>query len=216
MNTHIEALLFASDQPLSLKEIQSILTKLVGMELTLEELEKRLEEIQQKYHEGDFAFEVVPLAGGFQFLTKPDYFNTVAELLKNKMNRKLSTNALETLSVIAYKQPVTKTEIEQIRGVNCDYTIQKLLEKELIVIAGRSEGVGRSLLYATSPSFMNYFGLNSVADLPKLRDLAQLQENEVGTPADLEIVEMGPEPAESLPDTPMPAPDAEGNEQEES
>ena len=155
LNPNIEAILFASDQPLTVKEIQSCITKLFGLEITTGEVEERLNEIMQKYHDGDFAFEVIPIAGGFQFLTKPEYHSAVSELLKNKMNKKLSTNALETLSVIAYKQPVSKSEIEQIRGVNCDYTVQKLLEKELIVIAGRSESVGHPLLYSTSPTFMN-------------------------------------------------------------
>lgn len=199
LNPNIEAILFASDQPLSLKEIQSCLTKLFGLELNAAEVEERLNTIMEKYHTGDFAFEVVPLAGGFQFLTKPEYHGAVAELLKNKMNKKLSTNALETLSVIAYKQPVSKSEIEQIRGVNCDYTVQKLLEKELIVIAGRSESVGRSLLYATSPTFMNYFGLNSVADLPKLKDLANAIENEIGTAEDSTENNLAEENAEPNP-----------------
>jgi hypothetical protein len=105
-------------------------------------------------------------------------------LLQIKAKRRLSTAALETLAIIAYKQPLSKSEIEHIRGVNCDYSIQKLLEKELIVINGKGDGPGRPLLYATSKSFMDHFGLKSVKDLPKLKDL-HILDNEIGTPSDL-------------------------------
>lgn len=209
LNPNIEAILFASDQPLTVKEIQSCITKLFGLEITTGEVEERLNEIMQKYHDGDFAFEVIPIAGGFQFLTKPEYHSAVSELLKNKMNKKLSTNALETLSVIAYKQPVSKSEIEQIRGVNCDYTVQKLLEKELIVIAGRSESVGHPLLYSTSPTFMNYFGLNSVADLPKLKDLANPLENEIGSHEDFTAEIISENPIDETANNPAPNPETD-------
>lgn len=112
-------------------------------------------------------------------MTKGAYYNTVATYLKQSTKKKLSKSALETLSIIAYKQPVIKSELEQIRGVSCDYSIQKLLEKELIEIEGRSEGPGRPLLYATSEKFMDYFGLKSIGDLPKTKDIA-IPENTIG------------------------------------
>jgi segregation and condensation protein B len=110
--------------------------------------------------------------GGWQFLTKKDYHKTVAQLNGDKFLKRLSTAALETLSIVAYKQPITKGEIEAIRGVNSDYSIQKLLEKELIVITGRNEEMpGKPLVYCTSKSFMDYFGINSPEDLPKLKEV---------------------------------------------
>jgi segregation and condensation protein B len=115
---------------------------------------------------------MVESGGGWQFLTKKEYYKTIAQLYGDKFLKKLSVAAIETLSIIAYKQPVTKSEIELIRGVNCDYAVQKLLEKELIVISGRKEdAVGKPLIYATSKSFMDYFGINSANDLPKIKEI---------------------------------------------
>lgn len=184
IQAHIEALIFTSEQPVSKKEIQNTLVRLVGLELNNKEIESHIEILIQKYHEGEFAFEIVPLGDGYQFLTKPAYQNTVSEFLKGKLNKKLSTSQLETLSIIAYRQPISKPDIERIRGVNCDFVIQKLLEKELVSIIGRSDDPGRPLLYGTSQFFMNYFGINSLDDLPKLKDLEQLSDNVIGTPSE--------------------------------
>ena len=112
-------------------------------------------------------------------MTKSDFHETLTEHLKLSAKKKLTSTALETLSIIAYKQPVTKSEMESIRGVNCDYTVQKLLEKELIEISGRKEGPGKPLLYSTSAKFMNYFGLKSIDDLPKMREF-EVPENTIG------------------------------------
>jgi segregation and condensation protein B len=110
--------------------------------------------------------------GGWQFLTKKHFHKTIAQLNGDKFLKRLSTAAMETLAIIAYKQPITKGEIESIRGVNSDYSIQKLLEKELIVITGRSENLpGKPLVYATSKSFMDYFGINTSEDLPKIKEV---------------------------------------------
>ena len=110
--------------------------------------------------------------GGWQFLTKPAYHKTVALINGDKFIKKLSIASLETLAIIAYKQPVTKSEIESIRGVNCDYAVQKLLEKDLVIISGRNEdAVGKPLIYATSKSFMDYFGINSADELPKISEV---------------------------------------------
>lgn len=104
--------------------------------------------------------------------TKPAYHKTVALINGDKFIKRLSTASLETLSIIAYKQPITKSEIESIRGVNCDYAVQKLLEKDLVVISGRNEdAVGKPLIYATSKSFMDYFGINSADELPKISEV---------------------------------------------
>ena len=133
----------------------------------------------EKYQSEEFAIEMVEISNGFRFMTKGAYYNTVATYLKQSTKKKLSKAALETLSIIAYKQPVIKSELEKIRGVSCDYSIQKLLEKELIEIEGRSDGPGRPLLYATSEKFMDYFGLKSIEDLPKTKDIAT-PENSIG------------------------------------
>jgi len=172
---HIEALIFASDKPLTTPEITELLNHALGFmedKLTLEQIEAAMVEISNKYQDESFPFEIRESGGGWQFLTKKEYHKTVAQLNGEKFLKRLSTAALETLAIIAYKQPVTKGEIESIRGVNSDYSIQKLLEKELIIITGRNEELpGKPLVYATSRLFMDYFGINSSADLPKLKEV---------------------------------------------
>lgn len=135
--------------------------------------------LTDRYDNDEYSYEVVHINGGYQFMTKPIYHHTVGAYLKHISKKKLSKSALETLSIIAYKQPVIKSDIEAIRGVNCDYTVQKLLEKELVEILGRSDGPGRPLVYGTSAKFMDYFGLSSISDLPKLQDI-DVPEDSIG------------------------------------
>lgn len=172
---HVEALIFAADRPLPLLEIVDLLNNALAFledRTNLDQVEAAMEAIREKYSSEFYAFEVRNSGGGYQFLTKKDYYQTVAQLNGDKFLKRLSTAALETLAIIAYRQPISKGEIEYIRGVSTDYSIQKLLEKELIVITGRSEDQpGKPLLYAVSRSFMDYFGISSVADLPKLKEL---------------------------------------------
>ena len=183
LKQQIEALIFTAEQGISVEEIQSCLKTVYGWEISKEEIRQCISELKEKYHSEDFSFEPVEIAGGFEFLTKKEFHTAIHTLLKIKEQKKLSTAAMETLSIVAYKQPVSKPEIEKIRGVNCDYSIQKLLEKELIVIEGKSDGPGRPLLYGTSKNFMEHFGLKNIKDLPKLKDL-HLAENEIGIPAE--------------------------------
>ena len=142
-----------------------------------------IEGINEQLDESGFAFQIYAIGGGYQFLTKPVYQETVSTYLKQKSKKKLSASALETLAIIAYKQPITRSAVEQIRGVGCDYAIQKLLEKELIEIRGKAETIGRPVLYGTSQKFMDYFGLNHIKDLPQLKDFAT-EENMIGETAD--------------------------------
>jgi segregation and condensation protein B len=140
--------------------------------LTLEQVQTSLDGIIEKYSSAFYPFEVRESGGGWQFLTKRDYHKTIAQLNGEKYLKRLSSAALETLAIVAYKQPVTKGEIEAIRGVNSDYSIQKLLEKDLIIISGRNEAMpGKPLVYSTSKTFMDYFGINSAIDLPKLKEV---------------------------------------------
>ena len=172
---HIEALIFASDKPLSVNELLELVNNALGFiqdRATQEQVESSIQAIEEKYSSEFYPFEVVQSGGGWQFLTKKEYHKTIAQLNGDKFLKKLSVASLETLSIIAYKQPVTKSEIEIIRGVNCDYAVQKLLEKELVVIAGRKEDApGKPLVYTTSKSFMDYFGINSAEDLPKIKEV---------------------------------------------
>lgn len=172
---HIEALIFASDKPLTPAEITDLINSAFGFmedKLEQEQIDAALEGIVEKYNSEFYPFEVRQSGGGWQFLTKKDYHKTVAQLNGEKFLKRLSAAAIETLAIIAYKQPITKGEIEAIRGVSSDYSVQKLLEKELIVISGRNEKLpGHPLVYATSKSFMDYFGINSPEDLPKIKEV---------------------------------------------
>jgi segregation and condensation protein B len=172
---HIEALIFASDKPLNEGEMVELLNNALAFiedRATPEQVGAAIEGIAEKYNSEFYAFELKEIGGGWQFLTKPAYHKTVAQLNGDKFLKRLSTAALETLAIIAYKQPITKSEIEAIRGVNCDYAVQKLLEKDLVIISGRNEdAVGKPLIYETSKSFMDYFGINSAEDLPKISEV---------------------------------------------
>ena len=154
---YIEALIFASENSIRLEEIMYCLQLSFEQDFTEAAIKKAIEGIKEKYLQPNFAIELVNLNNGYQFLTKTDYHVVIKQLQLQRSKKKLSSAALETLAIIAYNQPVTKLDIEQIRGVNCDYTIQKLLEKELIAIAGKSETVGRPIIYSTSDFFMDYF-----------------------------------------------------------
>jgi len=172
---HIEALIFASDKPLAISELVELVNNALGFiedRATEDQVEAAVHAVKEKYDAEFYAFGLVESGGGWQFLTKPEFHKTIAQLNGDKFLKKLSVASIETLSIIAYKQPVTKSEIELIRGVNCDYAVQKLLEKELVVISGRKEdAVGKPLLYSTSKNFMDYFGINSASDLPKIKEV---------------------------------------------
>lgn len=176
---NIEALIFASEQSLTVHDILQVLISAGEENIKEEDILEHLDQIRIKYQDENYAIALTPLNGGYQFLTKKEYYKLVNLLQIQKSKKRLSQAALETLSIIAYRQPITKLEIEQIRGVNCDYSIQKLLEKELITISGKAETIGKPLLYSTSQLFMDYFGINSSAELPHLKDIAN-EENEIG------------------------------------
>ena len=172
---HIEALIFASDKPLTSLDITELVNNAFGFmedKISLDQVEAAIEGITEKYSSEFYPFEMRQSGGGWQFLTKKDYHKTIAQLNGDKFLKRLSAAALETLAIIAYKQPVTKGEIESIRGVSSDYAVQKLLEKELIIISGRNEKMpGHPLVYSTSRNFMDYFGINTAEDLPKIKEV---------------------------------------------
>ena len=182
---HIESLIFVADQPISVGEIQDCLESVFEVKLKQEDLIIDINLLINKYADDNYSMEIIEIAGGYQFLTKGAFHNTIGTFLKNRTNRRLSRSALETLSIVAYKQPVSKSDMERIRGVSCDYAIQKLLAKELVAIVGRSDGPGRPLLYGTSEKFMDYFGIKAMGDLPKPKEF-KAQENTIG---DIEAIE---------------------------
>jgi len=176
--TVIEALIFSSDEPLSSSEIIKAVKGIDGEDISItpEDIEKCVDELNLKYNES--AYNIIRVANGFLFATKQENAKYIGYLSSEKSKRRLSQAALETLAIIAYKQPVTKPELESIRGVNSDYILSSLLEKNLITITGRAETPGRPLLYSTTNEFLKYFGLNKLTDLPKPREIEEIMQDE--------------------------------------
>jgi segregation and condensation protein B len=183
----VEALIFASPEPLTPKELY----KLLDTE-PKEDIQVALAELKRDY-ERPGGLQLVEVAGGLQIVTRPDLHEWVRRLFHERSTQKLSVQALETLAVIAYKQPVTALEVAEIRGVNTSGVLNTLLERHLIKISGRKQVVGRPFLYATTKEFLIRFGLNDLADLPKVEDMAEA----LGLEAPL-LVEQTP-PEEMLP-----------------
>lgn len=176
---HIEAIIFASEEGISANDIRQVLQDALAIEVTNQEVIELTKRIFEKYNAEDYVFSLQAIGKQYQFLTKAVYHESINQLQAHKDKKKLSQSALETLSIVAYKQPITKLEIEQIRGVNCDYSVQRLLEKKLIQIIGKADSIGKPLLYGTSDQFMNHFGINSTKDLPQLKDIIA-EENTIG------------------------------------
>lgn len=176
---NIEALIFASEEGISAQEIKQVLQDGLLITINKDEVLTFIDTIKNKYQGEDSVFTLKMFNNKYQLLTKESYHDVINQLQAHRDRKKLSQSGLETLAIIAYRQPITKLEVEQIRGVNCDYSIQRLLEKDLIKIAGKAESIGKPLLYATSDQFMNHFGINSVKDLPQLKDIIN-EENTIG------------------------------------
>jgi len=174
----VEALLFGTDEPLTVRQI----TDIFGMPeegeapapVTPEAVLGAIEELNREYEQAGRAVRIVRVAGGYQFATKPEFAPWLGRMMRERSRRKLSVSALETLAVIAYKQPVTKPEIETIRGVNADYVLRTLLERSLVAIVGRASTPGRPLLYGTTREFLKHFGVNDLSELPKPREIDEL------------------------------------------
>ena len=185
LEQQIEALIFTAEEPIPLADIHTCLEAAFEAKIKKEDVEAALTNLQQRYAQDTYAVEILEIAGGYQFMTKPAFHPVVGQYLKQTTKKRLSRAAMETLSIIAYKQPCTKSDMEKIRGVSCDYAVQKLLEKELVDILGRSDGPGKPLLYGTSQKFMDYFGLKSLDDLPKPKDFKD-PDSEIGEKAPIE------------------------------
>jgi len=179
----IEALVFASEQGITAEEIQAVLEAATEREHSLASISETLEALEAKYAADTQVLELKRINNAYQLLTKAAYYPVVGQLQQYRARKKLSQAAMETLAIIAYRQPITKLEIEQIRGVNCDYSVQRLLDRGLIQIAGKSSAIGHPILYATSDFFMDYFGMDTPADLPRLKDIVD-EDNTIGQPAE--------------------------------
>ncbi len=176
----VEALIFSSEEPLSEAEIIRTIKGIDGedSEINNQNVSEIISELNSEYSDSGRSIRIVNIAGGYLFATKEEYSKYIGFLSTEKSKRRLSQAALETLAIIAYKQPITKPEIESIRGVNSDYVIASLLDKNLITISGRAETIGRPLLYSTTKEFLIYFGLSDIKDLPKPREIEEIMQDE--------------------------------------
>lgn len=176
----INALIFASDEPIKGNELIKVIKSIDGEDIAISvsDIEKTVDELNAGFEETEQPFRIKKIAEGFTFATNQEYANYIGYLSTETSKRRLSQSAVETLSIVAYKQPITKPEIETIRGVNSDYIINTLLEKNLITIKGRADTMGRPLLYGTTEEFLKYFGLNRITDLPKPREIEEIMKDE--------------------------------------
>jgi len=165
----IEALLFASDTPVTIQKLKEIL------ELdSVKDIRQGIDDLKDHYSKTDSAMTIIEVAGGFQIVSKDDFASYIQKLYKGRQASRLTQRGLETLAIIAYRQPITKNEIENIRGVNVDGVVRTLLERNLVSIEGRQKAPGNPLLYGTTKYFLEYFGLKSLDDLPKLKEIDEL------------------------------------------
>jgi len=168
----VEALLFASPEPLTQTRINMI------FETDPPKLDAAVKELNRHYGKANRSFKIQGIAGGFQLTTLPEFDIWIKRMLDKSGNLVLSTAAMETLAIIAYKQPISRFNVESIRGVDCSGVIKTLLSKSLVRIKGRDVGPGRPLLYATTDKFLENFGVNRISDLPKLKEIADLNDGD--------------------------------------
>jgi segregation and condensation protein B len=166
LEREIEALLFASDAPLAAGKI----TALTGAASTKQVL-SAIGTLTAFYRESNRSYTIMEVAGGYQFTTLPEFASLISRLFKGKKKAKLTRPALETLAIVAYKQPISRMQIEAIRGVNCDGVLATLIERELVSISGRGDGIGKPFLYSTTRKFLEYLGLKDFRDLPSIEEL---------------------------------------------
>lgn len=173
----IEGLIFAAEEPLTVRQIKAIYEQ-PGVDeerhIDQAEIQAMVDALNEEYRLAHRPYRIIMIAGGYQFATLKEYAEWLGRLFHEQARRRLSQSSLETLAIVSYKQPISKPEIEAIRGVNCDYVLKTLLEKELLTIVGRAETVGRPLLYGTTREFLKHFGLNEITDLPRPREIEEI------------------------------------------
>jgi segregation and condensation protein B len=173
LKSALEALLFVSSQPLSLDRLKGIVE-----ETTQEQIEAQLQALQQEYDERHAGIMLVEVAGGYQLATRPEHAPWIRKFKSVKVSTKLSKPALETLAIVAYKQPITRTEVETVRGVNIGGIMRNLMERRLVKIVGKKDVPGKPMMYGTTPEFLQYFGLKDLSALPTLKEFQELEAGE--------------------------------------
>ena len=165
----LEAVLFAASEPISLKQLSQLFD-----DVSARQIRQLLMELSDEYQETNRSFQLIEIANGFQICTRPEYYPWIEKLHTRQVRVKLSPSALETLAIVAYKQPVTRAEVEEIRGVNSDSVLNSLIEKRMVRITGRKPGPGRSLLFSTTDEFLEQFGLKDLSTLPSMEEIEEI------------------------------------------
>lgn len=175
LSSVIEALIFASEEPISGQKIRSIIVENEEqIEISEDTVSDFVDKLNNRYDENGFSFRIERIAKGYTFVTQKKYHYWLSVFQHENAYRKLSQSAIESLAIVAYKQPITKPEVDQIRGVDSGYILRQLMEKALIEVSGRHDGPGKALLYKTTPHFLRHFGINSVDELPKPREIEEI------------------------------------------
>lgn len=175
LSSVIEALIFASDEPIPGSKIREIIVdNEEQIEITEETVQDFVDKLNERYDENGLSFRIQLLGGGYTFVTESKYHYWLSIFQHENAYRKLSQSAIESLAIVAYKQPITKPEVDQIRGVDSGYILRQLMEKALIEVSGRSDSPGKPLLYITTSHFLRHFGINSVDELPKPREIEEI------------------------------------------
>jgi len=171
----IESLIFISLEPLSLEKIKSVL-----QEFPQEEIEQAIKDLLESYVSNESGIQIIQSAGGFLFSTKPEFDSWIRRLFRIEKKNKLSPAALETLSAVAYHQPITLAEVSALRGVDAAHTLKVVLRKKLVKIVGRKKSPGKPLIYRTTDKFLSHFGLSAIKDLPSQEEISNVLEEEKG------------------------------------
>lgn len=210
----VEAIIFASTEPITGEKIIECVQK-EGVHG--DAIRQAIEQLNKEYQQTQRSIRIVKIAGGYQFATHPQYDRWVGRLFKEKAERKLSQAALEVLAIVAYRQPITRAEIEKIRGVNADWTLRSLMEKNLITVVGREDLPGKPLLFGTTKSFLEHFGLFDIAELPKLKEIEDIIREDREFAETLELDFAGGESLhDSKPESPLdPVSDSDAKDQVE-
>ena len=166
----LEAVLFTASEPISISQLRSVFDRAISGHA----IRAQLRELGQFYDQHQRSFQISEIANGFQICTRPDYAGWIEKFHTRQVRVKLTPSALETLAVVAYKQPVTRLEIEEIRGVNSDSVLNSLIEKGLVRISGRKQEAGRALLFSSSNQFLEQFGLKNLSDLPSVEEIQEI------------------------------------------
>jgi segregation and condensation protein B len=177
----VEAILLSVERPIPVAKIAEPITPVLGIEVGGAEVEAAISALNDEYDTQGRAFRIEPVSGGYRLMTRPEHAPVIAAMHRARATTRLSRPALETLSIIAYRQPVTRAELEAIRGVACGEVLRSLLDRKMIKIAGRAEELGRPMLYGTTPQFLDAFGLANIKDLPKPEELADRLEQSQGS-----------------------------------